>query len=188
MPGFVILHLRHDGPGRMVGRGQALQMALQMCFDLPLGFHHKTQAHAVATQPARQQADAKSPCVPQGIEQRGACAKRFEALFGPGQVIGFFGRCCGKMRAQRRVRRGKGLGAVKGLRADLTHMVHPHQRARQLRLGSVQRGGLVGQSGAGPCCPGRRKQGAQRGVGSVQKGIGRGHVVGAIVESVSAAG
>ena len=96
-----------------------------MGLHLVLGLHHKPQAHPVS-QPPRQQAHAKGPCVPKRVQQGRALPQFIQSLPRPGQVVGFFGAGLGEMLAQGIVLCGKGLRRVQRLGAYLPHMVHPH--------------------------------------------------------------
>ena len=105
---FIVLHLGHDGTGRVVARRKFVHVALQVRLDLLFGLHHKTQAHAVA-QPACQQPQAECPGIPQGIEQRPSGTQFVQPLLGPGQVVGFLGAGALEVLAQAAIAGGKRL-------------------------------------------------------------------------------
>ena len=56
MPDFVVAHGFDDGPAAQVVGGEALEMTLEMAFDLPLRFRHEPKAGAIAEQ-SREGAD-----------------------------------------------------------------------------------------------------------------------------------
>ena len=82
-------------------------------------------AHLASHQP-----QAKGTDVPQGVEQRGPSAQLVQALLRPGQVVFFLLASLAEMLAQARIARAQGLGGIKRLGADFTHVVHAHQARR----------------------------------------------------------
>ena len=73
-----------------------------MSLDLPFGFHHETEAHAI-TQATSQQANPKSARIPEWIEQGWAVAEFAEPLGGPGEMIRFLAGCSLEVFAQSRI-------------------------------------------------------------------------------------
>ena len=160
---FVVPHLRDDGPRRSVALGQPRQVTRQVLLDLALGFDDEAQAPGIAGTPGCQ-AERKGTGVPQRVEQAGPVAEFAQALLGPGQVVGFFARGRGHLRAQGRRARGQRLGLVQRLGADLAHMIDAHQGAGEPPLVGRQLGARGGGWRALSAC--RPAQGPERGVRS----------------------
>ena len=112
-----------------VGCGQLIQMAIQMLFDLTLGFGHEAETHAIA-QTARCEADCQCACIPERIQQTWTRIERFEAFGGPRQMILFFDGSMIKHGPQRRRPGSEFLSLVKRLGAHLADVVHTHQTGR----------------------------------------------------------
>ena len=111
----------------MVGRRQAIQVAVQMRLDLALGLRHEAQAQLVA-QPARHQAQSEGARIPERIEQAGAAAELGNALRAPRKMVFFLARGALERLTRVRIARRQGLPLVERLRAHLAHMVDAHQR------------------------------------------------------------
>jgi len=131
---FVLFHLRDDGAGFRVLRREALQVAIQMRFDLAFGLGQKAQVPARA-EPARGIAQGERSGVPERIEQARAPFQLAHALRAPGEVILFLARRARQRRAVGLGARGERLPPVERLRADFSNMVHPHQGGRIRPLG-----------------------------------------------------
>ena len=168
MAHLVLTHLRNDGARTQVGLGQAIEMAGQVLFNLPLRFDDKPETDAV-TQLAGQKTKRKSARIPKWIQHTGLRPQLLKTASGPGQMIGLFLRGAFKLGTQGRLRARQGLRLVQGLSADLANVIDPHQpgavppRCRIQRRRVVLRQGI--QTGRRPA---RRNHARDRTQGSVR--------------------
>ena len=110
-----------------------------MAFDLPLGFRHEPEAHAIAEQ-SREGADREGSRIPERIEHAGARRRALSA--------GSRTRPGGRSSSRRHgaefayfvAPREQGLRVVEGLGGYLAGMIHPHQGRGFAPLGSAKRG------------------------------------------------
>ena len=137
MAGLVDLHHFQNCPAAGIGRRQRGQVLVDMRFDLTLGLHHEPQVPAVAAQ-AGQCADGKAAGVPHRVEQAGTVVELLQTVGAPRQMVGFLLRGFQQVGARSGIARDRGLAAVKCLRADLAHMVDPHQAGGVAALRLVQ--------------------------------------------------
>src|SRR5690349_15878209 len=87
VPNFVVAHGLDDGPAAEIFGRQLFEMALQMAFDLALGFGHEPEARTVSEQ-RREGADAEGSRIPERVEHAGSAAQLLEPGFAPGEMVG----------------------------------------------------------------------------------------------------
>ncbi len=158
MPRLVVAHLLQDRARPVVGYGDLFQMAIQVLLDLVLGLGDEAQADPVARAP-RRPADGKRARVPERVEQAGTRAELAQPFGAPAKVVFFLARRLIHLGANLRRARGQLLGLVKGLRADLAHVVDAHEPSHVAALRLVEalrigrkRLGRIGAAGAGDAC------------------------------------
>ncbi len=123
--------------------GQEIEMLIQMGLNLTLGFHQESHAPAIPEQTGynskrertRVKERRKSTCVPTQFAQ---------ALPAPGQVVLFLSRGLLQQLACFCRTRDHRLALIEGLRANLSSMVHAHQRDRSLAVNLRYRALLTG--------------------------------------------
>src|SRR5690606_15571687 len=129
-PGAMLLlleaHSFDDGAAPGVARRQAVEMSFQMFCYLAFCFLHEPQRPAITNRSAGC-SSGKCAGIPERPESARCCAKFFEALFAPAQVIEFFrGRFThvidyGLTSCDRRV------ALVQPLSGNFTRMIDTHE-------------------------------------------------------------
>src|SRR5262245_15643461 len=133
MAGLVTLHRAHDRTGAGVRRAQAVEMALEMALDLPFGLLEEAEVPGVA-ELARGVADRERARVPERIEEARPYPELRDALLGAREVVFLLARRPLERSFELRVIRRQRLALVERLGADLTAVVHAHQRRSFLSL------------------------------------------------------
>lgn len=139
---FVVLHLPENRPAARILLRQALEMVVQMRFDLFFRLGDKPEADPIAKR-ARHGADRIGSCIPQGIQHAGMAAKLGQAALAPGKMIGLLGGGLLHRRGDFRVSRRQGLALIQGLCGYLTGVVDPHQPCGPCRLLRAQPGHIA---------------------------------------------
>jgi len=88
-------------------------------------------------------------------------------------MVGFLNAGLGELLSQRGAGRGEGLGGVKRLGADLSHVVNAHEAGGGFLLLSGELRGLIGHGGTGFGGVGRDEQGSQSGIKGTKKEVRR---------------
>jgi len=160
MRGFVRLHLLHEGARGRILAGQAIEVALEVLFDLPFGLDDEAQAERV-TRPPGKQSEGEGARVPERIEKAWSSVEFAQALTGPSEVVRLFTGRLFELLPEGRIAGDEGLRAVEGLRADLAHVVDPHQGPGEAPGSVVERPWRADRRRRRPCrviCAGQRAQ------------------------------
>lgn len=110
---------------------KALHVCSEVCLNLALGFAHEPKTCVIA-EASGKVSNTQRARIPYRIEKRGALAQLLEPFTGPGKMVGLFPGRRSKEALQRRVLRCERVAFVERLRANLAHVVHPHERTREL--------------------------------------------------------
>ena len=153
--GFIGAHLLDDRARCLVVRRQRRHMAVEMLFDLTLGFRHEAETRAVAKLSRRQSPWRGNPCTTAGSAGSDA---------NPGPASAAMSRRDGLLpRAPRRskprlsaVDFGREfLRLIQRLRAHLADVIHAHQRRRmRLFFGGRVLGASAGDADSSACTDG----------------------------------
>jgi hypothetical protein len=151
---LVISHCFEYRTTAVIVGGQALEVSVEMAFDLPLGLDDEAQTCPITGQ-SRDGTDHEGAGVPQRIEQAGAGPEFLQSGGEPGEVIGFLLRGIEEELAGLLAAGNEGLAVVQTLRGDLTRMIDPHEgcRGSPVSVGehlSGRRGRLTVQGGRVP--------------------------------------
>ena len=171
---FFVAHGFDDSPALGILGGQAIEVFVEVCANLALGFGNETQAPFVAQQAARR-ADCVGAGVPDRTQATRFLAELLNALFAPGQVIEFLRGSVLHLLLNSLVASDRRVTLIQGLRSNFAGMVHAHETRRMRSLGGAQ-GRFFDGSGRIVSCRAscRRSDSAQCFVSTSQQAVDRG--------------
>lgn len=123
---FIMLHLLENRPAARIPCRQALEMVMQVRFDLFFRLSHEPEADTIAKR-ACYGANRKGSRIPHGIQHAGAAAKLCQPALAPGEMIRLLGGGFLHRRGDFRVARGQGLALIEGLCGYFAGVIDPHQ-------------------------------------------------------------
>ena len=110
----------------------------EVLLDLPFRFGQKRKVPAIAAY-TRSRPHGEGAGIPERVQQARPALQFPDALRAPRQVILLLARRLLQLPARLRIARGKCLPLIQRLRANLAHMVHPHQPRRMRPVLLAQR-------------------------------------------------
>jgi len=130
---FLDAHSFDHGAAPGVGRGQAVEMSLQMFGYLAFRFLDEPKRPTV-TEGAAGYANGKRACIPERPETARRCAEFFETLLAPAQMIEFFRSRFTHVIGYRATSRHRRMTLVQPLGGYFTRMIDAHQPGRMPAL------------------------------------------------------
>ena len=140
---FIRPHGGENIAATRIGFRQEIEMLTQMGLNLTLGFHQESHAPAIPEQTGYSSKRERTR-IKERRKPTCASAQFTQALSTPGQVISLLARRLLQQLACFCRTRDHRLALIEGLRANLSSMVHAHQRDRSLAVNLRYRALLTG--------------------------------------------